>query len=182
MRGKALFIQDIIDQNFMRKAIQCASEGIQIMEFPYGACIALENELISISHNRCFTSKDPTMHAEMIAIREASRILGTPYLQRTTIYSTTEPCVMCMGALNWARIPRIVYGTSIQDSIDQGFPEVHIPSTEFIQRSPYPISLKGGVLQEECKQLFQSWSHKRRFIQLFENRKENKKIRQNKEE
>lgn len=159
----------------MREAIKSASEGIKRMEFPYGACITLGNELIVSSHNNSFTSRDPTMHAEMIVIREACKILRTPYLHHATIYATTEPCVMCMGALSWVQIPRIVYGTSIIDSIECGFPELYIPSKEIIQRSPYQITVKGGVLEEECKQLFKSWSNNRRFFQLFENGKKNKK-------
>lgn len=153
----------------MQEALDCAHEGVSRMEFPFGACIAVNERVLAVSCNLCFSTGDPTNHAEMNAIRKAVQLAGRSSLEQATIYTTTEPCVMCMGAISWARIPRVVYGLTISDSINLGFDEVRLPAREVAERSSYPITVKGGVLAKECAELNASWLKHERFYRLFKN-------------
>lgn len=136
--------QDELDRMYMRQAVDCAMEGTQRMEFPFGACLVHNDRVIAIASNRCLSSKDPTMHAEMIAIREACGTLDRASLQQATLYATTEPCVMCMGAIHWAGIPRIVYGLTIEDSMVLGFKEIQLSARTIAAHAAYEMTLKGG--------------------------------------
>ena len=88
---------------------------------PFGAVILKDGEVIAKAHNRVLVSNDPTAHAEVNAIREASRVLGTHDLSGTTLYTSCEPCPMCLGAIFWARISTIYYGASKEDAAKGGF-------------------------------------------------------------
>jgi tRNA(adenine34) deaminase len=98
--------QDII---FMQAALNEASLAEALGEVPIGAVIVLDGAIIGRGHNLRETSNDPTTHAEMVAIREAAENIGHWRLLDTTLYVTLEPCVMCMGAIILARIPRLVF-------------------------------------------------------------------------
>jgi tRNA(adenine34) deaminase len=98
------------DKIFMREALREARKAAELDEVPVGAVIVLNGEVIGRGFNLRETSQDPTAHAEMIAIREASRHTGFWRLCDCTLFVTLEPCVMCMGAIILARIPRLVFG------------------------------------------------------------------------
>ncbi|MEK3875960.1 nucleoside deaminase [Paenibacillus sp. FSL M7-0420] len=155
------------DEYFMRLAIETARQGIERFEFPFGCCIAQDSYRYVVTGNHCFTSADPTAHAEITAIREWSRLYGAISLQETVIYSTSEPCLMCLGAINWARIPRIVYGTSLHSCIHHGFGEADINSAALLNTFLHSVSMEGGVLEQACEQLFESWEKKKRLTALF---------------
>ena len=105
------------DEAWMRVAIRHAELGIAEGQTPFGACIVKPGRKISVAHNLVWQSCDPTAHAEICAIREASSALGTIDLTGCTIYSTCEPCPMCLAACHWARMTRLVYGASIADAL-----------------------------------------------------------------
>lgn len=88
---------------------------------PFGALIVREGAIISQAHNEVLKTNDPTAHAEMLVIREASQKLSTYDLSDCTLYTTCYPCPMCMGAIFWARIPTVYYGSSIEDAAQGGF-------------------------------------------------------------
>ena len=99
-------------ERFMREAIAEAREAEQHGDVPVGAVLIKDGAIIGRGHNRREADRDPTAHAEILAIRQAARALGTWYLTDTTIYVTQEPCPMCAGALVNARITHLVYGCS----------------------------------------------------------------------
>jgi tRNA(adenine34) deaminase len=100
----------VADQRFMRLAQQQASLAAKIGEVPVGAVIVRDGEVIAGAHNRREVDRDPTAHAELLAIKAAARTLGDWRLENCTLYVTLEPCAMCAGAMVLARIERCVYG------------------------------------------------------------------------
>lgn len=100
----------LTDQTFMRQALAEAEVAARLGEVPVGALVVREGMIIGRGHNLRETSNDPTTHAEMLAIRQAAAHIGHWRLLDCTLYVTLEPCVMCMGAIILARIPRLVFG------------------------------------------------------------------------
>jgi guanine deaminase len=108
--------------NFMDIAIEEANKGVALGHGgPFGACIAKDGRLISIAHNRVLKYNDPTLHAEMQAISQAARALGRFDLSDCELYTSCEPCPMCLGAVYWARIKRVYYAATRDDAADGGF-------------------------------------------------------------
>lgn len=142
----------------MRLAIEKAGEGIRKKQSPFGVCIVKDQEVLTCVHNAVWESTDITAHAEIRAIREACRRLNTVDLSGCTLYSTTEPCPMCFGAIHWAKISRIVYGASIGDGVRAGFSELTVSNMEMKRLGGSPVEVTGGCLKEGCVSLFQEWS------------------------
>src|SRR5215475_8594707 len=94
----------------MREALRLAAEAQEAGEVPVGTCIVLDNQMLAGAGNRTRTDCDPTAHAEIVALRAASRAFGNFRLAGATVYSTIEPCAMCAGALIQARVALLVYG------------------------------------------------------------------------
>jgi guanine deaminase len=108
--------------DFMDIAIQQAKDGIRLGHGgPFGACIVQNGKLISAAHNQVLQSNDPTMHAEMQAISMAGRTLGRFDLSDCELYTSCEPCPMCLGAIYWARIKKVYYACTQDDAAAIGF-------------------------------------------------------------
>lgn len=101
-----------LDQHYMRLALQEAQQALECDEVPVGAVIVHQQRLIAAAHNQREMLRDPTAHAEMIAITQAAEALGSWRLEDCTLYVTLEPCPMCAGAILQARLPRVVYGAT----------------------------------------------------------------------
>src|SRR5438093_8259131 len=107
---------------FMKLAITSAREGVELDHGgPFGACIVRGDEVISVAHNTVLRDSDPTCHAEMNAIRSACKVLETHVLADCEIYTTAEPCPMCLAAINWARLKQIVVGVPRECAAAFGF-------------------------------------------------------------
>ena len=144
-------------EHFMRLAIEKAREGIAHGQTPFGACIVKDGQVVSLEHNCVWATTDITAHAEIYAIREACRALGTIDLTGCVIYTTCEPCPMCFSACHWARIKKIIYGAHIADAKNAGFHELTIPGPEMKRLGGSPVELEGNVLGEEAARLFDEW-------------------------
>ena len=137
----------------MRKALQEAEAAMAEGEIPIGAVIVCQDHVIARAHNLTETLHDVTAHAEMQAITQAANELGGKYLTDCTLYVTVEPCVMCAGALGWSQIPRVVYGCRDEN---RGY-------SDFAPHALHPkCQVKGGVLEDECRQLMQDFFRNRR--------------------
>lgn len=146
------------DELYMREAIREARKNIRSMKGgPFGACIVKGGQILAVARNRVL-STDATAHAEINAIRIASKKLGTFDLRGATIFSTTEPCPMCFSAIHWARITRIVYGTTIADAARIGFNEMPISNKRLKTLSRSRVLLAPSFLRDECLSLFQDWA------------------------
>ena len=141
------------DQEFMLAALDEAATACNLGEVPIGAVIVLDGEIIARGHNLRETSNDPTSHAEMVAIRQAARHIGHWRLLETTLYVTLEPCVMCMGAIILARIPRLVY--ACRDPRAGAVGSIYDFSRD--ERFNHQVEVSEGVLGEECSELLSSF-------------------------
>src|SRR3954467_9974037 len=101
-----------LDEHFMRLALREAEAAIAHDDVPVGAVIVHRGEVIAAAHNERELREDPTAHAEILALREAARHLGSWRVLDSVLYVTLEPCAMCAGAIVLARVPRVVYGTT----------------------------------------------------------------------
>jgi guanine deaminase len=142
----------------MLAAIHSAQMGIRLGHGgPFGACIVRKGRIIVASHNTVVKSCDATCHAEINAIRAASKKLKTPFLEDTVIYSTTEPCPMCFAAIHWARIPKVVFGTSIADVKRRGFNELSIANSRLKKLGGSSVKIRKGFLRSKCLLMLQEW-------------------------
>ena len=123
---------------------------------PFGACIVKNGKVLAISRNKVLKT-DATSHAEINAIRMASKKLKTFDLSNSVIYTTTEPCPMCFCAIHWARIDTIVYGTSICDAKKIGFNELSISSKKLKVLGKSKVKIYSNFLQNRCRELLKEW-------------------------
>lgn len=116
-----------LDEQFMHKALELASEGMRRNEGgPFGALVVRDDVIIGQGCNQVFSANDPTAHAEIVAIRRACQFLGSFQLDGCIIYTSCEPCPMCLGAIYWARLARIYYGCTRVDAARIGFDDYAI--------------------------------------------------------
>lgn len=101
-----------VHQRYMAKALQLAEIAYEEGEIPVGAIVVLNNQIIGKGYNQVEKFKDPTAHAEMIALSAACDTIGNKYLKNAALYVTLEPCAMCAGALVWSKIEKVIYGAS----------------------------------------------------------------------
>jgi guanine deaminase len=145
------------DTQFMHEAIAQAEKGVKKGQTPFGAVIVHKHKMIAAAHNQVWKLKDITAHAEIVALRRACQNLNQVHLAGATIYSTCEPCPMCMSACHWARIGRIVFGAYITDAAKFGFNELAISNRQMIKLGKLSIRLDSGFLRRECLEVFKKW-------------------------
>jgi tRNA(adenine34) deaminase len=147
-----------LDEHWMRQALDAARDAKARQEVPVGTCVVSGDALLAVSGNRTRTDCDPTGHAEIVALREASRKLGNYRLTGVDVYSTIEPCAMCAGALIQARVKRLIYGARDEraGAVESRF---RICDTDFLN---HRIEIKAGVLEAECRALVQEFFRDRR--------------------
>jgi tRNA(adenine34) deaminase len=146
------------DVDFMRLALDLARRAARDDEVPVGALLVLEGEVIGEGWNQPIAGHDPTAHAEIVALRAGAQRLGNYRLEGTTLYATLEPCVMCMGAVLNARVPRVVFGAWDQKAGACG-------SVVDLPRQPklaHGIDVFGGVCSEESAALLRQFFETRR--------------------
>lgn len=138
------------DARFMRMALDEARDA----DFPFGAVIVREGIVIARGANHGRSHRDPTAHGEMVAIRNAVESPGADALKGATLYTTGEPCPMCMGAIIWCHIGRVVYAASIPQ-LATLMDQIMMPSTDIAARETFaPVSITGGVMADEAMALF----------------------------
>lgn len=145
------------ERRFMNRAVREARKNfVRPDGGPFGACIVKEGRIVAAARNTVLRH-DATCHAEVNAIRKASRKLGTFDLTGCEIYSTTEPCPMCFGAIHWARIGAVYYGSGIRDAARAGFHELRISNERMKAQGRSKVRLVPGFMRDECLELFESW-------------------------
>ncbi len=148
-----------IDEQFMGEALYQARLSLEAGEVPVGAVLVLaEGNMVAHAHNFPISLNDPTAHAEILALRQAAEIVGNYRLPGTTLYVTMEPCLMCTGALIYARIKRLVFGC----------PDLKAGACVSLYRIPedprlnHRLEVTGGVREAECRELVQQFFRAKR--------------------
>ncbi len=141
------------DSFFMEQALQEAKKAYKLKEVPIGAVVECKGEIVGRGYNRRESENDPTAHAEIMAIKEAAQNLNDWRLEGCSIYVTVEPCVMCAGAIQKARIKRLVYGTESNKDGASGT-LLDILSDD---RLNHQVEIKSGVMLDECRELIQKF-------------------------
>lgn len=145
--------EHLTDEYFMKQALAEAKKAASKDEVPIGAVIVCQGRIIARAHNLTETLTDVTAHAEMQAITMAANYLGSKYLPDCTLYVTVEPCPMCAGAIGWAQISRVVYGT----------PDLKRGYNLIAPNALHPkCTVTDGVLKVECAEIVQNFFQKKR--------------------
>jgi tRNA(Arg) A34 adenosine deaminase TadA len=144
------------DSDFMRQAIELAVENVHDGGGPFAALVVRNGRVIARGVNRVTASNDPTAHAEIVAIRAACEALGQFHLDGCTLYATCEPCPMCLGAIYWAHVDRVLYASTRSDAADAGFDDAHI--YDEIERPPDERDIPmQPCLRKAGQQPFDAW-------------------------
>ena len=147
------------NQLLMQKSIELSIENVKHGGGPFGAVIAKEGKIISTGVNLVTINNDPTAHAEIIAIREAARKLGTFDLSGHEIFTSCEPCPMCLSAIYWAHLDKIYYGNTKTDAKDIGFDDSFIYDELELKPEDRKIKME-QLMPEEAIHGFEDWKNK----------------------
>ncbi len=145
------------DESFMREALLEAKRAAENNEVPVGAVVVLDNKILSRAHNGALSLNDPTAHAEILAIREACRIINNYRIPGCDMYVTLEPCAMCLGAICQARVRRLIFGV-----LDPKSGAVESIMTFPFDRMNHLVKIEGGILSEECGKILKEFFAERR--------------------
>jgi guanine deaminase len=144
---------------FMRRAIALATENVRLGRGgPFGAVIVRDGEILAEAANSVTLTNDPTAHAEVNAIREACRKLGVFSLKSCVLYTSCEPCPMCLAAIYWAHIDRIYYGSTSEDTTRIGFDDAFLYRELTLPRNERSIPAE-QLLHAEAQESFTAWEH-----------------------
>lgn len=147
----------MLNSKYMRLAIKEAEKSLKsLYGAPFGSCIVKSGKVVAVAGNTVF-KKDATCHAEINAIRIASKKLGTYDLSGCVMYATTEPCPMCFSAIHWSGISVIVFGTRIKDAMKAGFNELPISVERMKKQGKSRVKICAGFLTKECRKLLMDW-------------------------
>jgi tRNA(adenine34) deaminase len=146
------------EERLMREALRLAREAAAANEVPVGAVVAVDSEIVGCGLNSTLARKDPTAHAEILALRDAAARVGNYRLEEATLYSTLEPCVMCAGALVAARLRRLVFG--VRDLRFGGVrSKFRLADSDVLNHS---VEIVEGVLAPDCVALLREFFSARR--------------------
>ena len=149
-----------MDNRFMNRALELAKEGMnQGHGGPFGCVIVKNGEIIAEGNNSVLSENDPTAHAEIVAIRQATKALGTFQLDGCELYTSCEPCPMCLGAIYWARPERVFYAATRNDAAKAGFDDEFIYNELNLDPAERSIQMV-NVGREDALPAFRSWLNK----------------------
>ena len=148
------------DEYWMQQALMLAQKAEIQDEVPVGAVIVKDNQLIAEGWNQPIQNNDPSAHAELSAMRKAGQALNNYRITDTTLYVTLEPCSMCVGAMIHARVNRLVFGAYDMKTGAAGS-AINLIADSFHN---HKVEVQGGVMEEECKNILQSFFKRRRAL------------------
>ena len=148
-----------MNASFMRQAIELATDNVRRHGGPFAALVVKDGAVIATGVNQVTRTNDPTAHAEMVAIREACRVLGSFQLTGCEVYSSCEPCPMCLGALYWARPARVYFAATHEDAAAAGFDDSFIYRQLAVPHAERSIPML-RLVDEHSTRPFQEWVDK----------------------
>ena len=147
-------------EEFMRRAIELSRKGMEAGDGgPFGAVIVKEGKIVGEEWNRVVVTNDPTAHGEVVAIRETAKSLASFNLKGCDLYTSAQPCPMCLGAIYWSRIDRVYYGNSVKDAAAIGFDDEFF--YQQVMRPPQKRQVSEvQLLAKEARQVFNDYAAK----------------------
>jgi guanine deaminase len=145
------------ESELMSIAIAKARDGIAAGQSPFGAIIVRDGVVVASTHNTVWRDTDPTAHAEVNCVRAAASALKLIDLSGCEMYSTCEPCPMCLSAIHWSKIDRVVFGATIADAALAGFNELQVDAKVLAEMGKSTLKVESGLLRAECALLFDLW-------------------------
>jgi guanine deaminase len=152
--SKAMITEN--DRKFLEIALDIAGKNIFSGGGPFGAVIVKGDMVVAQSGNRVVADADPTAHAEVLAIRKASASMATHILDGCVLYTSCEPCPMCLGAIYWSGIKRVVYSATREDAAVAGFSDQHIYNEVALEPAKREVSFL-SLDREKGRQIFEEW-------------------------
>lgn len=135
---------------FLQRCIALSTQAAARGDHPFGALLVRDGEIVMETENTVNSEKDVTRHAELNLVSRAVRVLGSEVVQECTLYTSTEPCAMCAGAIYWAGISRVVYACSAERLGEIAGGSLVIPCREVFARGVRPVEVSGPILEEEA--------------------------------
>jgi tRNA(Arg) A34 adenosine deaminase TadA len=150
------------EKKFMVAVIELAKQSAADGDYALAAVVVKGGEIIGIGQTRLKRENDPTVHAEIVAIRDACQKLGSRFLNDGILYTTHEPCPMCASAAIWARMQGIVFGATLKDALDRQnlnskftWRQITVPCEYVLSQGEPKLDFIGGFMRKECSQLFE---------------------------
>ncbi|NEP02449.1 MAG: nucleoside deaminase [Symploca sp. SIO2E9] len=147
------------NSRFMQEAIALSLKSVNSGGGPFGAVIVKDGEIIAKAHNQVTSTNDPTAHAEIVAIRQACKVLNTFQLTGCQLYTSCEPCPMCLGAIYWARLDLVYYANTKFDAAQIGFDDQFIYKELDLSISDRQLPMS-QLMRDEALVVFQEWANK----------------------
>jgi guanine deaminase len=145
------------DDYFMHQALALAQRGIELGDGgPFGAVVVVDGRIVGQAWNQVVRLNDPTAHAEMLAIRSACEATGSFHLSNASLYTTCEPCPMCLGAAYWARVDNLIYGATAEDADAIGFNDLWMKA-ELKKPLEKQIIHVNQRMHDKCTQVLRQW-------------------------
>ena len=139
------------DERFARQAIELARQAKAAGNHPFGALLVLDGEVMASAQNTVFTDRDPTAHAETNLVSYAIRELSTDVIRRSVLYTSCEPCAMCVGKIYWAGIRSIVYALAAEDLAQLAGGSFLVPCRELLAKAAEPVTVIGPLLATDAR-------------------------------
>jgi tRNA(Arg) A34 adenosine deaminase TadA len=150
-------VEDAMHEDLIKQCYALAQSAVKKGNHPFGALLFKDGEVILTAENTIVTEKDVTGHAELNLIRMAGKQFDGETLSRATLYTSTEPCIMCQGSIYWAGVPKVVYGVTGSSLAEMGGAGWYIPSREIYDRMRPKIEVIGPVLEEEGMEIHKAF-------------------------
>ncbi len=150
-------VEDAMHEDLIKQCYALAQSAVEKGNHPFGALLFKDGEVILTAQNNVVTEKDVTGHAELNLMRMASQRFDRETLSKATLYTSTEPCIMCQGSIYWAGVPKVVYGVTGSSLAELGGAGWYIPSREIYGRMRPKIEVLGPVLEEEGMEIHKAF-------------------------
>jgi len=144
-------LMDDVHERFVRQAIELARQARAAGNHPFGSLLVLDGEVVASAQNTVFTDRDPTAHAETNLVAFAIRELSPERIRRSVLYTSCEPCAMCVGKMYWAGIRSVVYALSAQELATLAGGSFLIPCRELFDRAADPVTVIGPMLLDDAR-------------------------------
>src|SRR5262245_27307970 len=142
-----------VHEPFVREAIALARQARHEGNRPFGALLALDGKVVLTARNSVYTDRDPTAHAETNLVAQCLRVLQPEHVRRTVLYTSCEPCAMCVGKMYWVGIRSVVYALSVEELATLAGRRLLIPCRELFARAAEPVRVAGPLLLDEAREV-----------------------------